>query len=95
MALVTREDIIKLAHLSNIKVDEQEIVHLTREIEAVLDYASCLKELATHTDIQALPKNTNIFRQDQVIKTDPTPLLEQAPEREGDYYVVPVIIKGA
>ncbi|HVW99568.1 MAG TPA: Asp-tRNA(Asn)/Glu-tRNA(Gln) amidotransferase subunit GatC [Candidatus Babeliaceae bacterium] len=95
MALVTREDIIKLAGLSNISIDDHEVEQLTQQIESVLSYASCLKELATHTEIQPLSKNSNIFRKDTIIPTDPVPLLAQAPEREGDYFVVPVIIKGA
>jgi len=39
-------------------------------------------------------KNCNVEREDIVIPTDAQAILAQAPEREGDFFVVPVIIEG-
>jgi aspartyl-tRNA(Asn)/glutamyl-tRNA(Gln) amidotransferase subunit C len=97
MAKITQEEIIKLAQMSYIKVADEEIPHLTAEIEAVLEYASGLKQIAAAHEHHTIPmpKNKNILRPDKAVKTNPEPLLEQAPEREGDYFVVPIIISSA
>jgi Asp-tRNA(Asn)/Glu-tRNA(Gln) amidotransferase C subunit len=38
-------------------------------------------------------KNVNVFREDVIVQTDPEPILAQAPEREGNYFVVPRILE--
>ncbi len=95
MAKITQEEIKKLAHIACIEIDDHEIGQLMREIEAVLTCASGLKDVAArYTQGIPLPKNINIFRADSVEPSNPGPLLALAPEREGDYFVVPVIIGG-
>ena len=80
--------------MSRIHLQASEVEQLITQIEAVLNYASGLQEIAqAHSGVDALPKNSNIMRPDLVIKTDSEPLLAQAPEREGNYFVVPKIIK--
>ena len=94
MIKITREEVLKLAQISQIKVQEHEVDHLRSELEAVLTYASCLKDIAEkHEAVTAIPKNSNVMREDIVKLTDPVPLLNQAPEVENNYFVVPKIIK--
>lgn len=94
MVKVTREEVIKLAQMSQISVHEDEIPGLIKELEAVLAYASGLKAIAdAHTDVPALPKNSNIFRKDQPVLFDSQAILAEAPLAESNYFVVPVVIK--
>ena len=80
--------------MSRIHLQVSEVEQLITQLEAVLNYASGLQEIAqAHPEAHALPKNSNIMRSDTVIKTDSEPLLAQAPEREENYFVVPKIIK--
>lgn len=93
MAKVTREEILKIAQMSQLDIHKDEIEQLMSQVEQVLSYAERVKEIATQ--IQEQPdKNVNVFREDVVVRTDNEPILAQAPEREGNYFVVPMILEG-
>ena len=91
MALVSREEILKIAHLSRIAIKESEIEDLTKHIQAVLEYAQRVQEVAAQTE-EPSDKNINVFREDVIIKTDKDLVLAQAPVREADYFVVPAVL---
>ena len=55
-------------------------------------YDKLVQDIAKDVDV-AILKNSNIERDDIVIPCNPEPILAQAPEREGDFFVVPVIIE--
>ncbi len=91
-SIITREEVEKIARLSSIELSETEIIDAQKHLEAVLAYAARVQNIAQDVDI-ALLKNSNIEREDIVIKTDSQTILAQAPEREGDFFVVPAIIE--
>ncbi|HRN77741.1 MAG TPA: Asp-tRNA(Asn)/Glu-tRNA(Gln) amidotransferase subunit GatC [Candidatus Dependentiae bacterium] len=92
MTKVTREEIIYIANISKITIHEDEIGALVEQVDQVLSYAERVQDIAA--DIQEPPvKNVNVFREDVVVSTDPEPILAQAPEREGNYFVVPRILE--
>lgn len=92
MATVSKEEIMMLASLSRLHVYEDELDELTAHVEAVLTYAQRVTQVAREVaEPQALP--SNVFRADTVTSADVAPLLAQAPEREGNYFVVPRIIE--
>jgi aspartyl-tRNA(Asn)/glutamyl-tRNA(Gln) amidotransferase subunit C len=91
MALISREEIIKIAHLSRIEIKESEIEGLTRHIQAVLAYAGRVQEVAAQVE-EPLDKNINVLREDVIVKTDKDLVLAQAPMREADYFVVPAVL---
>lgn len=95
MTHITKEEVLKLAALSHIALYEDEAEALARDLEAVLTYASSLQDVARTYQGPRLEliKNTNITRDDVPQLTPFEPLLAQAPEREGNYIVVPKIIK--
>jgi aspartyl/glutamyl-tRNA(Asn/Gln) amidotransferase C subunit len=92
MALISRDEIIKIAQISNIKLHESEIEPLCKELEAVLAYAQCVTQVEGD-----VPDNAslayNVVREDVIISTDPDTLLKQAPDREGSMFVVPLVIE--
>ena len=90
--MITKEEVEKIARLSNIELSESEIINAQKHLEAVLSYAARVQDIAQDVDI-AILKNENIEREDIVMKTDSKTILAQAPEREGDFFVVPVIIE--
>jgi len=92
MAQITREEVEKIARLSHIELSEQEIITAIKHLDAVLSYAVRVQDIAKDVDVPSL-KNNNIEREDIVIPTNPEPIRAQAPEREGDFFVVPVIIE--
>lgn len=102
MAQITKEEVEKIARLSHIELTEQEIINAMKHLEAVLSYAARVQDIAQDIDTPSyakatadrpIQKNRNIERDDVVIPTDPQTILAQAPEREGDFFVVPVIIE--
>ncbi len=92
MIKITKEELLKIAQISQLRLNEDEIEPLIGQIQAVLTYAERVQEVAG--DI-ALPsnKNVNVLREDVIVRTSSQPILEQAPEREEDYFVVPKIIE--
>lgn len=93
MALITKEEVEKIARLSHIELSNAEILSAIKHLDAVLSYAARVQEIAKDIDIPSL-KNNNVERSDVIVGTDPQTILAQAPEREGDFFVVPVIIEG-
>lgn len=94
MALITRDEIIKLANISNISIHEDEIDGLIKQVEDVLLYAARVQEITYQGDpFEA--RNVNVMRDDLVITTDREPLLAQAPRVEEGYFVVPAILEQA
>ena len=96
MAHITKEEIVKLAQLSQLDIHVDEVEKLRTDIESVLAYVLRLQEVVgTYTENERLPKPINITRHDTVVPTDPKPLLAQAPVREDNYFVVPAILKSS
>jgi aspartyl-tRNA(Asn)/glutamyl-tRNA(Gln) amidotransferase subunit C len=91
--LITKEEIEKIARLSHIELHETEIASTIQHVSAVLSYAARVQEIAKDVNIPSL-KNSNVEREDIAMPCDAQAILAQAPEREGDFFVVPVIIEG-
>lgn len=91
---MTSREIESLAKMSRIKIKPDEIEKLANQIADVLTYASSLQEIAkTAVLVRDETAPRNVMRADVAIPFDAQILLQQAPEREGDYFVVPKIIK--
>jgi aspartyl/glutamyl-tRNA(Asn/Gln) amidotransferase C subunit len=95
MARIGRDELIKLARISQILVSEHELDKAVATLDARLEYTTILQEiLAQHsTELPPEQLKPNRFREDVVIRTDPEPILAEAPQSEAHYFVVPVIIK--
>lgn len=95
MHKITKEELFSLAHLSRLQLTQEEVHELLGQIDEVLHYALRVKDLAqknAEEENNNPLQNYNVFREDVVIKTDPKPIIEQAPETDQNYFVVPVIL---
>ena len=92
MIKISREEVLHIATLSRIELSEDEIPGLIKNLEEVLTYAARVQEIASGTE-ESSSKNINVFRQDTVLPTDPNPILANAPKREENYVVVPVVLE--
>lgn len=92
MTKISKEEVLKIAEISHISVRETEIEPTIKHLDGVLSYAERVQEIAADGE-EPSNRNVNVFREDVVIKTDPEAILCQAPEREENYFVVPVIIE--
>ncbi|MGB5155961.1 Asp-tRNA(Asn)/Glu-tRNA(Gln) amidotransferase subunit GatC [Desulfobacterium sp. N47] len=92
---ITRDDIIHVADLARLDMDEESIQKFTVQIDDILKYIETLNNLDTEG---VLPTShaivlTNAFRDDvivQNIKRDA--LLENAPEDENGSFMVPKVV---
>jgi aspartyl/glutamyl-tRNA(Asn/Gln) amidotransferase C subunit len=92
--LITQQELLKLAALSCIKLEPHEVEPLRESLEAVLGYASRLKDVASslRQGYGGQGELTNIFRPDNAVLCT-EPIVECATAHENNYFVVPVIIK--
>jgi aspartyl-tRNA(Asn)/glutamyl-tRNA(Gln) amidotransferase subunit C len=87
-----KKELMDIAHLSALKLEDSQIEAFTQQISAILSYVQQLD----HVNIigqQTQGGNVNIFRQDVVIRTDSSTILAQAPEIDESYFVVPTILE--
>jgi len=92
MTKISREEIIQIARMSYIGIHEDEVNALINQVQQVLSYAERVADVAADIQEPSI-KNINVFREDVVVTTNPEPILAQAPEREGNYFVVPRILE--
>ena len=94
MSHISADDVRKVAKLARLNLPDDKIATYTGQLESILGYVSQLEQV----DTTGVPETTravevtNVTRQDGV---DPTPvreeILNQAPQREGDFFRVPKI----
>ena len=93
---LSEEKIKKIAKLSKLKVNKKEVKIYSKQINQVLSYISQLNEVNTD-NIEPLTQVLDIdgFKRDDIIKPSINKkcVLENAPETESDFIVVPEIIK--
>jgi aspartyl/glutamyl-tRNA(Asn/Gln) amidotransferase C subunit len=96
MAKVDKEHIKALADMSHLTFSDQELDELVSEIEAVLTYAERLSSSPYAQQSKSVVATTitecSNMRADTVVAFDSSKILEQAPRRDGDFFVVPSII---
>ena len=74
------------------ELSEDEIPGLIKNLEEVLTYAARVQEIASGAE-ESSSKNVNVFREDVIMTTDPKSILANAPKREENYFVVPVVLE--
>ncbi|MEX2438000.1 MAG: Asp-tRNA(Asn)/Glu-tRNA(Gln) amidotransferase subunit GatC [Candidatus Babeliales bacterium] len=92
MSKLTREELLKIAYISRLELYDAEVPALHQHLSDVLTYAERVNDLAREVTL-ATGKNINVFREDVVESTNSEPILERAPEREENFFVVPRIIE--
>ena len=95
MSRISADDVRKVAKLARLNLPDDKIATYTGQLECILGYVSQLEQV----DTTGVPETTravevtNVTRQDGV---NPTPvreeILNQAPQREGDFFRVPKIL---
>lgn len=91
MVDISREDVLKLAELSSLRLEEDEIEWLRDQLIKTIDYTKELEKFCAKEEHDAV-RNINVFREDRSVKKDSSNLLAQAPETRDTYFVVPKIL---
>lgn len=92
MAKLTRDDVLKLASLSKLKLSEEEIERFQTELSNILDYVEQLDK----ADVSGLEPTyqitglKNVMREDEEVDYgySPADLLKQAPGKTGNQFKV-------
>jgi aspartyl-tRNA(Asn)/glutamyl-tRNA(Gln) amidotransferase subunit C len=95
MTKITSQDVLKVAKLSRLEISDSEVELFTSQLEKILGYVAQLEKVDT-TNIEPTTRAVeviNVMREDTVIAANVRDdLLDQAPQREGDFYRVPKIL---
>ena len=95
MTKITSEDVLKVAKLARLELPKEEVEIYTNQLEQILGYIAQLQKVET-TNVQPTTRAVevlNVMRKDLVSQTKVREdLLDQAPQREGNFYRVPQIL---
>jgi len=94
MTKVSKQEVLKMAQISNLDLHEDEIPEMMKQLQDVLTYAERVTEVAADAQ-EPSTKKVNVFREDVIAKSDPEAILACAPEREQDYFVVPAVLESS
>jgi aspartyl-tRNA(Asn)/glutamyl-tRNA(Gln) amidotransferase subunit C len=97
MPELSRADVEHVAHLARLGLTEDELARLETELNHILDQYARLVEL----DTGAIPPTAQTIALENILRDDvarppldPAEALANAPERDGDRFVVPAILGG-
>lgn len=99
--MITVKDVEKLAQLARIKLEDGEKAGLAKEIDSILAYVDQIKKATVDMDHLSQSSSaglgvvSNVTRPDAPISissTDRERILDEAPDREGDFVAVKKII---
>jgi aspartyl-tRNA(Asn)/glutamyl-tRNA(Gln) amidotransferase subunit C len=82
------------AELANLDLTEEEFASLGNEVEKILDYFSMMREAGAEAFSQTprLPAANRLRRDERTEGANPDVLLENAPELEGRFIVIPNVL---
>ena len=95
MTKISLSDVRKVAHLARLELPEDQIESYTEQLEDILSYVDQLQEIDTKNvpPTSRAVEVVNVMREDLVeVNTSREDILNQAPQREGDFFRVPKII---
>lgn len=97
--MISKEEIKKLADLARISLEDGEIEKLRGEMNAILDYVGQVKSVAGEEKAGEISEHYNVMREDgspdrpaAESGTRSKELIEEFPEKKGDYLKVKKII---
>lgn len=92
---ISKDDVIKVAELARLEVTQEETEVFTDQLENILEYVEKLNELDTDNvepTSHVLDISTSL-REDKVVNwLTIEEVLQNAPESEDDFFVVPQVI---
>ncbi len=97
MSKLSRDAVLKLAHLSRLKLTDDEIERFSRELGEILSYVEMLDKADT-TGLEPTYQVTglkNVMREDKIVdyQAKPGDLLAQAPAIENKHFKVKRVLE--
>ena len=91
-----KKSLLKLGKLARISISEEKLNNLSKDLNSILEFVDQLKEIKTdQVDPTSNSLNQKLeVRDDKVENKNSTEdVLENAPEKEMDFFVVPKVIE--
>ena len=91
-----KKSLLKLGKLARISISDDKLNNLSRDLNSILEFVDQLKEIKTdQVDPTSNSLNQKLeVRDDKVdTKNSSEDILENAPEKEMDFFVVPKVIE--
>ena len=91
-----KKSLLKLGKLARISISDDKLNNLSKDLNSILEFVDQLKEIKTD---QVDPTSNSLYqklevRDDKVdTKNSTGDILENAPEKEMDFFVVPKVIE--
>ncbi|GAB4140623.1 MAG: Asp-tRNA(Asn)/Glu-tRNA(Gln) amidotransferase subunit GatC [Planctomycetaceae bacterium] len=96
-APLTTNDVAKVADLARLKLSDEEVQRLAKEMASILEYVEVLNEVSTD-DVQPMAHAVdvvNVLRDDDIADSLPREAaLANAPKSDGECFLVPQILDG-
>jgi len=92
---MNKEEVQHLSNLARLKITDEEAETFSKDISAILDYVSNIKEITNETLTPEVGARYNILRKDEVLNEAGsfTPdILKEMPKTENNYLVVKKIL---
>ncbi len=93
---VSNEELLHIAKLSDLKIEEEELDSYRLNLEDILNFADIVKNAPVNglNETIGASDNFNVFRKDEIKEfEDREALLANAPEKERDMFKVPKVIQ--
>ena len=91
MEKITKEEALRVASYTKLTIEDHEMDSIIEQLQGVLAYAERVQDMAKDLDVTS-NKNINHYREDVVVPFDSRKILDQAPDEQDNYFVVPKII---
>jgi aspartyl-tRNA(Asn)/glutamyl-tRNA(Gln) amidotransferase subunit C len=92
--MISEEIVKKIAELSYLKIEENELKKFKQDFSSILEYVNKLKELDTQTieETAGMAHSNNVFRADQAETFPNQDLLNLMPRQKDNYLEVKKIL---
>ena len=85
---VTHEDVIQMARLSKLYIDQSELDQLTEDMSQIISFADTINAAAT-CDFDNINQLSNVLREDEVVPSYPREeILYNAESQDDGYFLV-------
>ncbi|MCV9388692.1 Asp-tRNA(Asn)/Glu-tRNA(Gln) amidotransferase subunit GatC [Reichenbachiella ulvae] len=95
MSAIDRNTVQKLAHLSRLELSENQEEKMIGDLGAILDWVEQLDEVDTENvaPLASVNEEASVLRVDKAVNYfQNNEATKNAPEKEGDYFVVPKVL---
>ena len=93
---IDKNTILKIAKLTRVKINNNEIAELSNQLSSILDWVEILNEVNTDNiePLSNVSRSKLYLRKDEKNKEDQSnEVLSNAPEKLENYFVVPKVIE--